>query len=61
MTNPQKLRFFRHLVKLNFKEIEVAYPAASETDFAFVRELVEGVDGEEVVPDGVWLQVGCID
>lgn len=53
MSNDQKMRFFRHLVQIGFKEIEVAYPAASETDFAFVRELVNGSE----VPDDVWVQV----
>lgn len=53
MSNPQKLRFFRHLVQIGFKEIEVAYPAASEPDFNFVRELVNGNE----VPDDVWIQV----
>jgi 2-isopropylmalate synthase len=54
MTNEQKHRFFRHLVQIGFKEIEVAYPAASEPDFNFVRELRDGPD----VPDDVWIQVG---
>ncbi|KAE8540696.1 2-isopropylmalate synthase [Cryptococcus gattii VGV] len=49
MTNQQKLRFFRHLVQLGFKEIEVAYPAASETDYNFVRELID----RKEVPDDV--------
>ncbi|BEJ11208.1 hypothetical protein CspHIS471_0106300 [Cutaneotrichosporon sp. HIS471] len=53
MTNRQKMRFFRHLVQIGFKEIEVAYPAASETDFQLCRELVNGND----VPDDVWIQV----
>lgn len=53
MTNTQKLRFFRHLVKLGFKEIEVSYPAASETDFQFVQDLIN--NGE--IPDDVWIQV----
>jgi 2-isopropylmalate synthase len=53
MTIPQKTVFFRTLVKCGIKEIEVAYPAASDTDFAFVRGLIE--NGE--VPDDVWLQV----
>jgi len=57
MSNEQKLRFFRHLVKLGFKEIEVAYPAASDTDFSFVRGLVADYDGGREVPDDVWLQV----
>nr|ODN87360.1 2-isopropylmalate synthase [Cryptococcus depauperatus CBS 7841] len=53
MTNQQKLRFFRHLVQIGFKEIEVAYPAASETDFQFVRDLIR----KDEVPDDVWIQV----
>ena len=53
MTVEQKTTFFRTLVKAGIKEIEVAYPAASDTDFAFVRGLIE--KGE--VPDDVWLQV----
>ncbi|ORY25243.1 hypothetical protein BCR39DRAFT_561147 [Naematelia encephala] len=53
MSNEQKMRFFRHLVQIGFKEIEVSYPAASDSDFAFCRELQYG--GE--VPDDVWIQV----
>ena len=53
MSGEQKTRFFRQLVKCGLKEIEVAYPAASDTDFNFVRSLIEG--GE--VPDDVWVQV----
>ncbi|KAI5451988.1 2-isopropylmalate synthase (Alpha-isopropylmalate synthase) (Alpha-IPM synthetase) [Naganishia albida] len=53
MTNQQKLRFFRHLVKLGFKEIEVSYPAASETDFNFVQDLIN----DKEIPDDVWIQV----
>jgi hypothetical protein len=45
--------FFKDLVKCGFKEIEVAYPAASDTDFNFVRGLIE----QRLVPDDVWLQV----
>jgi 2-isopropylmalate synthase len=41
MTPAQKLTFFKLLVKMGYKEIEVAYPAASETDFGFVRKVVE--------------------
>ena len=40
-------------MQVGLKEIEVAYPAASDTDFNFVRGLIEG--GE--VPDDVWVQV----
>ena len=53
MTIEQKTRFFQTLVKAGVKEIEVAYPAASDTDFNFVRGLIEG----GYVPDDVWLQV----
>jgi 2-isopropylmalate synthase len=49
----RKRRMFDMLVKLGFKEIEVGFPAASETDFAFVRELVEG----DLIPDDVTIQV----
>jgi 2-isopropylmalate synthase len=49
----RKRRMFDMLVKLGFKEIEVGFPAASETDFAFVRELVE----QNLIPDDVTIQV----
>ncbi len=49
----RKRRMFGLLVKLGFKEIEVGFPAASETDFAFVRELVE----QDLVPEDVTIQV----
>src|ERR1700726_4591669 len=49
----RKRRMFELLVRLGFKEIEVGFPAASETDFAFVRELVE----HRLVPDDVTIQV----
>ena len=53
MTIEQKTIFFRQLVKCGVKQIEVAYPAASDTDFNFVRGLI--ANGE--VPDDVWVQV----
>jgi 2-isopropylmalate synthase len=53
MDAARKRRFFDLLVRLGFKEIEVGFPAASATDFDFVRELVE----EQVVPDDVTLAV----
>ncbi|KAH9483934.1 2-isopropylmalate synthase [Psilocybe cubensis] len=53
MTIEQKTVFFRELVKCGVKQIEVAYPAASDTDFMFVRGLVENNE----VPDDVWIQV----
>jgi 2-isopropylmalate synthase len=49
----RKRRMFDLLVKLGFKEIEVGFPAASETDFTFIRQLVE----EQLVPDDVTIQV----
>lgn len=45
--------FFKTLVKCGFKEIEVAFPSASDTDFGFVRRIIE----EGHVPDDVWIQV----
>jgi 2-isopropylmalate synthase len=53
MTVSQKTTFFRQLIQCGLKEIEVAYPAASDTDFAFVRGLIENNE----VPGDVWLQV----
>jgi 2-isopropylmalate synthase len=49
----RKRRMFDLLVKLGFKEIEVGFPAASLTDFDFVRELIEG----DLVPEDVTIQV----
>ena len=49
----RKRRMFETLVKLGFKEIEVGFPAASQTDFDFVRQLVE----EDMIPDDVTIQV----
>lgn len=54
MTVPQKTIFYDTLIKCGFKEIEIAYPAASDTDFNFVRGLID--NGK--VPDDVWIQVG---
>jgi 2-isopropylmalate synthase len=49
----RKRRMFDMLVKIGFKEIEVGFPAASQTDFDFVRELIE----QELIPDDVVIQV----
>jgi 2-isopropylmalate synthase len=49
----RKRRMFDLLVKLGFKEIEVGFPSASETDFTFVRELID----QRLVPDDVTIQV----
>ena len=51
----QKLEFFDLLVKLGFKEIEVGFPSASDTEFNFMRRLIE----ENHVPEDVTLQVLC--
>ncbi|KAI0281564.1 2-isopropylmalate synthase [Russula brevipes] len=53
MTIKQKTTFFELLVECGYKEIEVAYPAASDTDYNFVRGLIE----KDQVPDDVWVQV----
>ena len=49
----EKLRLYNELLKVGFKEIEVGFPAASETEYAFIRKLID----EDLVPDGVTLQV----
>ncbi|MBV8535788.1 MAG: 2-isopropylmalate synthase [Alphaproteobacteria bacterium] len=49
----RKRRMFDLLVKLGFKEIEVGFPAASQTDFEFVRQIIE----EKRIPDDVTIQV----
>ena len=49
----EKLIFFKFLVGLGFKEIEIGFPAASETEFAFTRTLIEGGH----IPDDVVIQV----
>ncbi|KAE8362293.1 hypothetical protein BDV27DRAFT_19628 [Aspergillus caelatus] len=54
MDGEQKFRFFKMLVDIGYKEIEVSFPSASQTDFDFTRRLVETPG---VVPDDVWLQV----
>lgn len=53
MTEEQKLIFFKTLVSCGFKEIEVAFPSASDTDFGFVRRVIE----EGHIPDDVSIQV----
>src|ERR1700684_1708505 len=49
----RKNRMFDLLVRMGFKEIEVAFPSASQTDFDFVRSIIEG----DKIPDGVAIQV----
>jgi len=53
MDPARKRRMFIELVEMGFKEIEVGFPAASQPDFDFLRELVEG----DLIPDDVWVQV----
>ncbi|CAL5866986.1 uncharacterized protein PFLUO_LOCUS1198 [Penicillium psychrofluorescens] len=54
MDGEQKHRFFKMLVEIGYKEIEVSFPSASQTDFDFTRRLVEEPG---LTPDDVWLQV----
>ena len=53
MNLEQKIEFFKMLVKIGFKEIEVGFPAASETEYTFLRTLIE----EDLIPDDVTIQV----
>ena len=53
MTPSRKKKMFQLLVSMGYKEIEVGFPAASQTDFDFVRQLVE----EDLIPDDVVIQV----
>ena len=55
MSIEEKLELFRLLVELGFKEIEVGYPAASETEYAFIRRLIT----ENLIPEDVTIQVIC--
>lgn len=53
MSLDQKLEFFTFLCKIGFKEIEVGFPAASETEYEFLRALIE----KDLIPDDVTIQV----
>ncbi|MGB6451768.1 MAG: 2-isopropylmalate synthase [Steroidobacteraceae bacterium] len=53
MDSRRKLTMFRELVRIGFKEIEIGFPAASQTEFNFVRELIES----DQIPDDVTVQV----
>jgi 2-isopropylmalate synthase len=53
MSIPRKLKMFQMLVALGFKEIEVAFPSASQTDFDFVRHLIAA----QLIPEDVTIQV----
>ena len=53
MSLDEKLEFFKLLCKVGFKEIEIGFPAASETEYEFCRKLIE----ENLIPDDVTIQV----
>ena len=53
MSLDQKLEFYKMLLKVGFKEIEVGFPAASDTEYEFLRRLVE----DDLIPDDVTVQV----
>ncbi len=53
MTPARKLKMFQLLVELGYKEIEIGFPSASQTDFDFVRQLIE----EDRIPDDVTVSV----
>ena len=53
MSLDEKIEFFKELVRIGFKEIEVGFPAASETEYQFCRTLIE----EKLIPDDVTIQV----
>lgn len=53
MNPTQKMALFKLLVEVGFKEIEVGFPAASQTDFDFVRQIIE----QDLIPEDVTIQV----
>ena len=53
MDPERKLRMFKLLVKMGYKEIEIGFPAASQTDFDFARQLID----DDLIPDDVTVQV----
>ena len=53
MSLDEKVEFYKTLVKIGFKEIEVGFPAASDTEYALLRKLIE----ENLIPDDVTVQV----
>ncbi len=53
MTLTQKLKFYDLLLKVGFKQIEIGFPAASDTDYNFCRELIDN----DLIPDDVAIQV----
>ena len=53
MDGPRKLKLFKTLVDIGFKQIEVGFPSASETEYAFTRKLIE----DSLIPEDVYIQV----
>jgi 2-isopropylmalate synthase len=53
MSLEEKLEFFEMLIKIGFKEIEIGFPAASQIEYDFLRQLVD----RKMIPDDVWVQV----
>ncbi|MFM9885868.1 MAG: 2-isopropylmalate synthase, partial [Burkholderiales bacterium] len=53
MNSARKLRMFEQLVRIGFKEIEAGFPSASQTDFDFIRKLID----EDLIPGDVTIQV----
>ncbi|HOA94731.1 MAG TPA: 2-isopropylmalate synthase, partial [Quisquiliibacterium sp.] len=53
MDSERKMMMFKHLLKLGYKEIEIGFPSASQTDYDFVRQLID----EKLIPDDVTVQV----
>ena len=53
MDTPRKLAMFKLLIAMGYKEIEVGFPSASQTDFDFVRKIID----EGLIPDDVIIQV----
>ncbi len=49
----EKIEMFQYLIKLGFKEIEIGFPAASQIEYDFLRQLVD----RKLIPDDVWIQV----
>ncbi len=53
MVVEEKIEFFQYLIGLGFKEIEIGFPAASQIEYDFLRQLVD----RKLIPDDVWIQV----
>lgn len=53
MVVDEKIEMFQYLIKLGFKEIEIGFPAASQIEYDFLRQLIE----RKMIPDDVWVQV----